>query len=314
MLSALVLTSLLLGLGGEALVPSGGAPARMAVDSARVVADLRTLSSPAMAGRETGTAGNEAAREYIHREMIAAGLLPAGGSWFHQFPLSAADTESGKGVNVIGWVPGGERQDRYIVVTAHYDHLGIRNGRVFHGADDNASGTAALLELARYFTVNPPATSIVFAALDAEEMGLRGARAFVADPPVPLGSIVLNVNMDMMSRNEAGEIWAAGTYHYPFLTPRVEAAADLSELIVRLGHDRPGDRRDDWTMLSDHAAFHEVGIPFVYYGVEDHEDYHSPTDTFENIDPAFFVRAVETVRAFLEEADVNMHAIEGRGR
>jgi Zn-dependent M28 family amino/carboxypeptidase len=281
--------------------------ATTAVDSGRVLADLQFLASPELAGRATGTEGSRQAREYIRAHFIEAGLEPTGDDWYQRFTITpAAGATPLEGVNVIGMVRGTERPDQFIVLTAHYDHLGVRNGQIFHGADDNASGTAALLEMARHFAAHPPEGSILFVATDAEEIGLRGARAFVADPPVPLASILLNVNMDMISRSEAGELYAAGTYHSPDLIPLVEATARRADITLLRGYDRP-DRgpRGDWTMLSDHGAFHEVGIPFIYFGVEDHADYHRPTDTFERIDPAFFVRAVQSVLDFVEEADRN---------
>lgn len=309
---------LLLVLAVGCVSPQHAAPLGLlqaSVDSARVVGDLRYLSSPELEGRAAGTAGNAAARSYVRDQLAAAGVQPFDGGWTHTFPVTPRQGgQAIEGVNVVGRVEGTVRSDRFIVVTAHYDHLGVRNDQIFHGADDNASGTAALLELARYFAANPPENSIVFAALDAEEMGLQGARAFVADPPVPLAAIALNVNMDMVSRNAANELYAAGTAHYPSLVELVERTAARSPINLLRGHDRPvPSPADDWTMLSDHAAFHEVGIPFLYFGVEDHPDYHRPTDTFENTDPAFFVRAVATIMDFVREADRRIEQIEAGG-
>lgn len=271
----------------------------VSIDSTRLVGHVRYLASPALEGRATGTAGNEAAREYIMEAFQNTGLSAVDGEWLQNF--SAGGVE---GVNVIGQVRGTEQPDRYIVVTAHYDHLGHDGAQIYHGADDNASGSAALIEMARYFVENPPRHSILFAALDAEERGLLGARAFVADPPIPFASIDLNVNLDMVSRNAAGELYAAGTFHYPSLLPLVQEVAEDAPIRLLVGHDRPdGSAGDDWTHLSDHGAFHAVGIPFVYFGVEDHPDYHRPSDTFERIDPAFYVRAVATILDFVRAAD-----------
>jgi Zn-dependent M28 family amino/carboxypeptidase len=162
---------------------------------------------------------------------------------------------------------------------------------------------AALLELARHVAANPLEASVIFAVLDAEEMGLRGARAFVESPPVPLETIRLNMNLDMVSRNEKNELYIAGSYHYPDLGVLIDPVASRSEITLLRGHDRPDlPPGEDWTQLSDHAAFHSAGIPFAYFGVEDHPDYHRPSDRFENIDPAFFVRAIRTVLDFLLEA------------
>ncbi len=204
----------------------------------------------------------------------------------------------------MGLVRGRSRPDRFIVVTAHYDHVGVRDGVIFNGADDNASGTAALLALAEALRREPPEHSIIIAALDAEESSLRGARAFLADPPAPRVSIVANLNMDMLARGDKGELWVAGTHHYRQLLPLVERVAQRAPVKLRIGHDRPGvPGEDDWTTLSDHGPFHAAGIPFLYLGVEDHADYHKPTDDAERIAPEFYANAVVTALDVLRELD-----------
>ena len=279
----------------------GATLASIDIDSARVVQDLRYLSAPELGGRATGSVGSRVAREYIVEQLRSAGVDSFGTGYSSTFPLP--NVPGGVGTNVIGVVRGVNQAAGYIVVTAHYDHLGTVNGTVYPGADDNASGVAALLELARHVAANPLDASVIFAALDAEEMGLRGARAFVESPPVPLESIRLNINLDMVSRNEDGELYVAGAYHYPDLGALIDPVASRSEITLLRGHDRPGlPPGEAWTQLSEHAAFHSAGIPFVYFGVEDHADYHRPNDRFENTDPAFFVRAVRTVLDFLLEA------------
>jgi Zn-dependent M28 family amino/carboxypeptidase len=193
---------------------------------------------------------------------------------------------------------------------AHHDHNGYDGDIIYNGADDNASGTAALLALGEHFRERPLRHSLLLVAVDAEEKGIRGARAWVADPPIALDSVVMNVNLDMISRSEAGELYAAGTYHYPFLAPLVEKVARTDRLTLLTGHDEPDlPPGEDWTMASDHAAFHEVGIPFIYFGVEDHAGYHHPSDTFQNITPEFYVAAVETALDFLLAADREGEAI-----
>lgn len=269
-----------------------------------------------MAGRATGTPGNEAARAYIEAAFRSAALRPLyGGSLRQPFSMPNIGMPT-TAANVVAYAPGSERQGLYIVVTAHFDHLGSRDGEIYFGADDNASGTAALIELGRHFGVHPPRNSIVFAAFDAEERGLLGARAFVENPPVPLDSIALVINMDMIGRNDRRELYVAGTHPYPFLSRVVDEVAEKSRLLIRKGHDRPdGSAGDDWTQASDHGPFHEAGIPFLYFGVEDHEDYHRPTDTFEGIQPGFFIEAIRSVETAIESADARLeeiHAASGR--
>jgi Zn-dependent M28 family amino/carboxypeptidase len=278
------------------VVPATSIPP-VAIDTARLMQDLSALAHDSMEGRATGTPGNARARAFVERSFAELRLQPFGTSLLQPFTFTRTDGGGTvEGVNVVGHVRGSARPDRFIVITAHYDHLGIRNGQIYNGADDNASGTAALFALADHFVRNQPRHSIIFVAVDAEEMGLRGARAFVANPPVPRDAIVLNINMDMVGRNDSDELYVAGTYHYPQLLPYVERLAAEVELRLIPGHDRPGGGPGhDWTMLSDHGAFHEAGLPFLYFGVEDHPDYHRPTDTVERIQPGFYARAVRTV-------------------
>lgn len=266
------------------------------VDAAAISRDVAVLAADSMEGRAAGSPGGERARRYLLERFQEIGLRPLGANGFeHVFRLGdGAATRTG--VNLIGAVPGTAADDRVILVTAHYDHLGIRDGVIFNGADDNASGVAGLLELARQFVVRPPAHPIVFVAFDAEEGGLRGARAFVERQPVELERIALIVNLDMIGRNDAGELYVAGTAHYPALEPMVDDIATNAPVRLLKGHDRPGPTpADDWTHASDHGPFHQAGVPFLYFGVEDHPDYHRPTDDADRIQPDFHARAVDTV-------------------
>ena len=267
------------------------------LDSVTLLRDLAILSADSMEGRAPGTPGGERARRYLGEALVATGAVPIGGE-----PADSFDWEGGSGVNLVARVEGA-LADAFIVLTAHFDHEGVREGQIYNGADDNASGTAAALEIARRVAETPLRHTLVVALLDAEESGLQGARAFVADPPVPLDAVRLNVNLDMVARTD-GELWAAGAHHTPALRPVLERVASRAPLTLRLGHDRPGaPEGDDWTGASDHGPFHEAGIPFVYFGVEDHPDYHRPTDDFERVDPGEYVASVRTILAAVRALD-----------
>jgi hypothetical protein len=266
----------------------------VARDSARIMEDLRILAHDSMEGRRTGEPGNIKARNFLLAAFQEAGLQEPPEGFVQPFRFRGRrDTTQVEGANVVAFVPGTEPALGAVVLTAHFDHVGIRNGEVFNGADDNASGVVGLMAIARFVEEHPLRHTAVFAALDAEEMGLRGARAFVeAGWP---SHIVLNVNMDMISRSDS-LLFAAGTYHYPQLRPILESVGSRPPAFLAFGHDEPGVQgMDDWTGSSDHRPFHELGIPFVYFGVEDHPDYHRPTDDVEAIDPAFFMGAVRLV-------------------
>ena len=310
---------LLLALAACAPAGPGAAPAASGppeIDRETLLRNVQVLSADSMEGRRPGTPGGARARAHLLREFRRVGLEPVNGTYEHPFTFTGRrDSTTHRGVNLLGKVSGTRHPDRYVVVTAHYDHVGI--GRpvdgdsIYNGADDNASGTAALLALAEHFREHPPESSILFAALDAEEMGLRGARALVEAPPVPREAIVLNVNMDMVSHSGKGELYAAGAAHSPFLRPLLETVAARAPVTLLLGHDRPEPTpQDDWTMQSDHGVFHRAGIPFVYFGVEDHPDYHRPSDEFGTITPDFYVGAVRTIADALRVFDRALPEIE----
>ncbi|MEL6535515.1 MAG: M28 family peptidase, partial [Bacteroidota bacterium] len=217
--------------------------------------DLKTLSSDSYQGRATGTEGGKMAQEYIKQRMEEIGLEPYRGEWYQTFTASDRDEQSLPAANVVGILPG-RSSEAAIVISAHYDHLGVRGDDIYNGADDNASGTAAILAIASYFKEHTPEHTLIFAAFDAEEIGLQGSRHFVSQLPKD-EEILFNLNFDMISRSAAKEIFAVGTYHLPALKPRMEHLVDKEKwgVLVRFGHDRPRSHRQDWTYASDHAPF-----------------------------------------------------------
>lgn len=199
-------------------------------------------------------------------------------------------------VNLMGLIRGRAAPDEYVMVTAHYDHLGVRGEQTYVGADDNASGVAAMLAIAEWFARHPPRPSILFVAFDGEEEGLQGAKHFVAAPPIDLTRVLLVVNLDMVGRGDRNQIFVAGPNHYPALKQPVMEAAEGRPITVTIGHDQPAVRgMEDWTQSSDHGPFHAAHVPFLYFGVEDHPDYHKPTDTADKIPRAFYVEATDLI-------------------
>jgi Zn-dependent M28 family amino/carboxypeptidase len=283
-----------------------------AAQSATLARDVSVLAADSMEGRGTATPGGARARAYLLRRFAEIGLRPLSGGYELPFDIGAGrDGTARRGVNLAGHVRGTALPESWIIVSAHYDHLGVQNGNVFNGADDNASGVAGLLALGEWAVQNPPQHSILFIAFDAEELGLRGARAFVDAPPFAREAIIINVNLDMIGRNDARELYVAGTAHYPALAPLVDSIAAAAPVRLLRGHDRPGARpSDDWTEASDHGPFHQVGIPFLYFGEEDHPDYHRPTDDIERIQSDFHAGAVETVRRTIEALDRKLPALQ----
>lgn len=294
------------------------------VDTVQLIDDVRTLSSPVYAGRRTGTEGNALAQKYVLQRFEALGLRAYGGSHVQPFsftrtsimgllmPGKSYRTTYPSAANLVGYIPGTRRPDRVIVVSAHYDHLGIRSGQLYPGADDNASGVGAMLAVAAHFKAHPPENTIVFAAFDAEELGLHGARQFVASLPFPRSQLAMNINFDMVSHNDSNEIFAAGTSYTPALKALVGQAALRSTVHVRLGHDKSrllAPVVEDWTDSSDHGPFHDAGVPFLYFGVEDHPDYHAPTDTFEQINQGFYGRVASLLADVAATVDKDLDSV-----
>jgi hypothetical protein len=294
------------------------ASTRARINGAQVLGDVKTLASPAMQGRAVGKPGGRRAREYLLARFRELGLEPAFGKSYEQpfrfTPFRGVmfwrksfwqKKDPIDGVNLAGIVRGSADPTHFLVVSAHYDHLGIRDGKLYPGADDNASGTATMLAAARWFAAHPPRHSILFVAFDGEERGLKGAQAFIAKPPVPLAQLLVDVNFDMVSRNVDKEIFVTGLHANPQLAPMVDAVRVHAQPTIIYGHDfpRPFWNMEDWTDQSDQGAFAGQGIPFLYLGVADHPDYHKPTDTFEHIDPPFFLTVVESVIDLVSSLD-----------
>jgi Zn-dependent M28 family amino/carboxypeptidase len=259
--------------------------------------DVRILSADNMEGRGVGTPGGAKARAYIVKRFNEIGLRPQGSAF--ERPFTFKPRTFGKdvtGVNLVARIEGTSSSDKVLVVSAHYDHLGVRKGQIYNGADDNASGIAGLLAVAEAFKARPPRHTVLIVAFDGEESGLKGAKAFVADPPVPLATVGLNVNFDMISKNTKNELYVSGAGPQPYLKPVLEGVARTAPVKLLLGHDTDAHgKENNWTAQSDQGAFAEKGVPWVYFGVEDHPEYHQPTDDFATVPQAFFKNAVTTV-------------------
>ena len=301
------------------LQPAAAAsPAPHRVDADRLFATVRSLSAPEMEGRRTGTPGNHRAQAFILARFRQLGLQPLGAGYEQQFsfvhrsiigtvmPGRPAKLPYPDATNLMAMVRGTAQPDAFVIVSAHYDHLGVREGRTFPGADDNASGVAAMLETAAYVATHPLRHSVMFIAFDGEEQGLQGSKYFVAHPPVALDRVRLVINLDMVSRSDTASIVASGTSSDPALKELVSKAAQGRRLSVAFGHDRPiylAGGVEDWTNQSDQGPFHDAGVRTLYFGVEDHPDYHQPTDAADRIPRPFFTEVAELVVQTLIEAD-----------
>jgi hypothetical protein len=262
---------------------------------------VQDLSSDEFEGRRTDTPGSNKAKSYIITKFEELGVSALGQQFGQPF-FHKSRKKDYNGENILGVIKGTTNPESYIVLSAHFDHEGIEGGKIYNGADDNASGTSALFAFADYFKNNPPSHSIILAAFDAEELGLVGAKYFLDNSIVPLDQIKANINMDMISRSENHILWVVGPRYYEVLRPLVSDITSTEIFKVEIGHEGL-DEKANWTNSSDHAAFHQKGIPFLFFTVDDHRDYHKPTDDFENINPQFYVKAVETIIEVFEKMD-----------
>lgn len=305
-LTAMLLTSACGMQGMDAPPPVAETP--VAAVETQLIADLRILSADDMEGRDTGSPGGERARAYIVSRLEAMGVEAPPMGRLQPFEAQGATPEGVRtfnGVNVLGMIPGTRVGWRYIVVTAHYDHVGMNGGQIYNGADDNASGVATMLELARRLKAEAPEHGVIFVAFDGEERSLLGAKHFIQAPPVPLSSMAMNLNFDMTARAETdGKLWVTGTYQHPTFRPLLEAVPAQGGVSLAFGKDTPQDTgENNWVEASDHGAFYRAGVPFLYLGVDYHPDYHRPSDDFEKVTPAVFTSATELAVAAFRALD-----------
>jgi len=276
-------------------------------DSAQrtLIMRLSALAADSMEGRRAGSVGSRRARAWIEHELAAVGALPVGASYAHPVKLSPRGGSTDTiGANIVARIPGRTPGGKTIVISAHYDHLGMRNGQIYNGADDDASGCVALLTIAERLRSAPLDHDVLVVFFDGEEMGMPGSKAFIAAPPIPIERIAFDLSLDMVARQDGKALWVSGTSHYPELKPLAERAVIANGVPIRFGHDTKSLKPDDdWTNSSDHAVFHAKRIPFLYLGVEDHPDYHKPGDHADRVDPAFYMGAVDYAYRVLRQVD-----------
>lgn len=273
------------------------------------------LASEELNGREAGTADEAKAANYIADLFRDFGLEPAGDdqTFFQEFTINTSilnnphstDTTGEKRLskNVAGIVRGTGDSEEIIILGAHYDHLGygefgsLYRGdtpRIHNGADDNASGTAGLIELAQYFGKNRPATDILFLAFSGEEMGLLGSAHFVEEPTVNIDNAVAMINMDMIGRMEEEKLIIFGT----------GTSADWEDILLVANTDSLNlDLVEDGTGASDHTSFYYQNIPVLHYFTDTHSDYHRPSDDVEYINHEGIAKTISHVVRVIQYLD-----------
>lgn len=251
---------------------------------ARLRKHVFTLAGPDYEGRRG--AGARKAGDYVLEHFKALKLEPLFGDEFTQpIPGPEGKGEIGRNVGAILRGVDPDLKDEWVIVSAHFDHLGTRGTTLYPGADDNASGVAMMLELARCFVEEPskPARSVMFLGFDLEEIGLFGSRYFVEHSPVPLERVALFLTADMIGRSLGGirgdRVFVMGTENAPGLRPWIESSAKGLPIT-------PGLLGSDLLLLnrSDYGPFRARKVPYLFFSTGENPTYHAPSDLPETID------------------------------
>jgi aminopeptidase YwaD len=279
--------------------PRTAATATAAPDSLAIRRDIGYLASDALEGRLTGTPGNDSAAAYLARRYAALGLRAAAPGYLQRFiarpPAHQGVSASLPTQNVFALLPGRDPtlRGQYVVVGAHFDHLGKStegaldpeaHDAVRRGADDNASGTAAVLELARLFASNPARRSIIFANFSGEEQGLLGSSYFIDHSPVPIDSIDAMINFDMVGRLRNDRLIVYGVATATELRALLDSANASMHFAIAAQGDGFGP--------SDQSSFYAKDIPVLHFFTDLHDDYHRASDVAEKINAGGEARVV----------------------
>jgi hypothetical protein len=288
----------------------GSEPAR--ADSARLRADIEFLASDALEGRGTGTAGNDSAAAFVARRYRSLGLRAMSRGYLQSFSARPSMNAHAGTVatyptqNVVAFLEGTDRalRGQVIVIGAHIDHLGRSTisaldpearDAIRNGADDNASGTAAVLELARLLSANPPRRSVLFANFSGEELGLLGSQYFVEHSPLPIDSMVAMLNFDMVGRLRGDSVIVYGV-----ATAReLPALLDSANRSVGLRVSGIGDGFGS----SDHSSFFARGLPVLHFFTNIHDDYHRASDDASKINAAGAAKVVMLAEQLVRQVD-----------
>ncbi len=267
------------------------------IKTRQIESNLRQLASDEFEGRDTGKEGQKKAaaflRDYYKKLKIPAPLKED--QYYQEIPSSYFQDKFGDTENVVAFIKGSEYPEEVVVVSAHYDHLGTKDGKIYYGADDDASGTAAVMQVARAFkkAVNQgfrPRRSLLFLHVTGEEKGLLGSKYYTENPLFPLKNTVANVNTDMVGRIDEAH---KDNPNYVYLIGSNRLSTELDSIIVQknrkythLDLDYTFNAKDDpnrFYYRSDHYNFAKHNIPVVFFFNGVHEDYHRPTDTPDKI-------------------------------
>jgi hypothetical protein len=271
--------------------------------------NLYTLASDEYEGRNTGEEGQKKAAEFLKKHYVLNGISSpiTTTNYFQVVPESFLPSGVHTSENVVAFIKGSEIPEEIIVVSAHYDHLGTNGNEIFNGADDDASGTVAVLEIAEAFQLaanngHGPRRSILFLNLTAEEKGLYGSKWYVENPLFPIQNHIANLNIDMIGRvdeahtNNPNFVYLIGSDKLS--TELHNLSEEVNKKYVQLDLDYTYNDENDpnrFYYRSDHYNFAKNNIPIIFYFNGVHEDYHKATDTAEKINYEILTKRTKLV-------------------
>jgi len=266
---------------------------------------LQSLTNEKAAGRAVQSNGSHYAREYIKQQLAKADIKPLLPDGYLQPFTYRKGGENIQGTNVLAFIPG-KQSERLIILSAHYDHLGIKGSKTYHGADDNASGVSALLAVANVLIQQQPSCSYVLLFSDAEEDNLKGTKAFIEQFPNIINKTMLNINLDMLAGSRStkrlhflsykiNKLLTKGSWQQ-FKENHSRAEIPISRGFKSVGyHSSSASNKVQWYLASDHGVFYRKHIPFLYYGVGVHENYHTAKDSFERANKQMLWHVTNTI-------------------
>lgn len=276
----------------------------------KLIHHLKVLSADNMAGRRFSSPESNIAQTYIVSELVSSGVHPFQGKYRHSFTHKTYPKPL-KGSNIVGFVKGSKFPEQYIVLSAHYDLLGTKGSKIYNGADDNASGTATVLAFANAIAMKPLQHSIIFLFSDGEEVNLLGTKAFVKQQAELLPQIKLNINLDMIAGSVSTRKlhYIEGRLHtiLPNAREHMSALSNKAPMNIKRGFKEDnfiGSR--NYKNASDHGVFNRLKIPFIYFGVGEHKNYHTTHDDFEHVNKPFFVKASQSIFSYLVSFDMSI--------
>jgi Zn-dependent M28 family amino/carboxypeptidase len=263
---------------------------------------LFMYASDEFEGRNTGEPGQKKAVEYLKDFYISEGIVSGNGKddYFQEVPATWLNKNSRRGnlkdsENVLAFVKGTEKPDEVVVISAHLDHEGIKNGKIYNGADDDGSGTVAILEIAQAFKMaekegKGPKRSILFLHVTGEEKGLLGSKYYTENPVYPLANTVCDLNIDMVGRidsrhkEDPNYVYLIGSDKLSTELHKVSEAVNKKYTNINLDY-KYNDENDPnrFYYRSDHYNFAKHNIPIIFYFNGTHADYHQPSDTPDKI-------------------------------